>query len=81
MYRDHRYRKSKTGRTWEPEYLRFPGSRDRVIIHRLPLKGLAFSPDPQKFSVGVQILSQTQLGLPINLTIIVELSNRMFIIS
>ena len=35
MYRDHRYRKSKTGRTWEPEYLRFPGSRDRVIIHRL----------------------------------------------
>ena len=61
MYRDHRYRKSKTGRTWEPEYLRFPGSRDRVIIHRLPLKGLAFSPDPQKFSVGVQILSQTQL--------------------
>ena len=25
------------------------------------LKGLAFSPDPQKFSVGVQILSQTQL--------------------
>ena len=35
MYRNHRYRKSKTGRTWEPEYLRFPGSRDRVIIHRL----------------------------------------------
>ena len=38
MYRDHRYRKSKTGRTWEPEYLRFPGSRDRVIIHRLRSK-------------------------------------------
>ena len=35
MYRDHRYRKSKTGRTREPEYLRFPVSRDRVIIHRL----------------------------------------------
>ena len=35
MYRDHRYRKSKTGRTWEPKYLRFPESRDRVIIHRL----------------------------------------------
>ena len=30
--------KVKTWRTWEPEYLKFPGSRDRVIIHRLRLE-------------------------------------------
>ena len=36
MYRDHRYRNNKTGKTLEPKHLRFPESRDRVIIHRLP---------------------------------------------
>ena len=30
-----RFCTDKIGKTWEPEHLRFPGSRDRVIIHRL----------------------------------------------
>lgn len=36
MHRHNRYRKRKTGKSWEPEHLRFPGGRERVIIHRLP---------------------------------------------
>ena len=37
MHRHNRYRKRKTGKSWEPEHLRFPGGRERVIIHRLPI--------------------------------------------
>ena len=29
---------SDCGAQWEPEYLKFPESRDRVIIHRLLIK-------------------------------------------
>ena len=37
MHRHNRYRKRKTGKSWEPEHLRLPGGRERVIIHRLPI--------------------------------------------
>ena len=55
MHRHNRYRKRKTGKSWEPEHLRFPGGRERVIIHRLPLtaviEGTATSFTPLEFKL------------------------------
>ena len=53
MHRHNRYRKRKTGKSWEPEHLRFPEGRERVIIHRLLLCNLFLSmydelPAPKK---------------------------------